>query len=304
MAPSLRPDDAEPARFYSTREVAALLRMTDRTVYELVRERQIPSVRVAGKWLFPRELLERWLDENTDASSLAARAGRTPPVLAGSHDPLLEWAVRESGCGLALLCDGSEDGVRRVAAREATVAALHLIDDDGDYNRSAFDGLAQRGAMVLVEWARRRQGLVVAPGNPLGLDGLARAASVHARPVARQPGSGSRRLLERLAAREGVALAPLLDGAATARSESEVAEAVVAGGADWGLAIESAARRHRLDFVPLHDERVDLLVRRFDWFEPPMQALLAFCRGEAFRARAAALPGYDVAGLGRVVRNG
>ncbi len=304
MSPSARSEDTEPSRFYSTREVAALLRMTERTVYELVRERQIPTVRVAGKWLFPRDLVERWLDENTDATRLASRAQRTPPVLAGSHDPLLDWAVRESGCGLALLCDGSEDGLRRVAAREATVAALHLLDDDGGYNRVAFDGLPQRGAMVLLEWARRRQGLVVAPGNPLGIDGLARAAAVRARTVARQPGAGSRRLLERLAARDGVALDALLAGAETVRSESEVAEAIVAGRADCGLAIEAAARQHRLDFVPLHEERVDLLARRFDWFEPPMQSLLAFCRGDAFRTRAAALPGYDVAGLGRVVRNG
>ena len=304
MAPAPRSDDADSSRFYSTREIAALLRMTERTVYELVRERQIPTVRVAGKWLFPRDLVERWLEENTEAKSLSARADRTPPVLAGSHDPLLDWAVRESGCGLALLCDGSEDGLRRVSAREATVAALHLLDDDGGYNREAFDALPHRGAMVLVEWARRRQGLIVAPGNPLALDGLARAAAAGARTVARQAGSGSRRLLERLAIRDGVSPQALLDGADTARSESEVAEAIVAGRADCGLAIEAAARQHRLDFVPLHEERVDLLTRRFDWFEPPMQTLLAFCRSEAFRARAATLPGYDVAALGRVVRNG
>lgn len=303
--PTPRPaDDTEPARFYSTREVAALLRMTERTIYELVRERQIPTVRVAGKWLFPRDLVERWLDENTDASSLASRSVRTPAVVAGSHDPLLEWAVRESGCGLAQLCDGSEDGLRRIAAREATVAALHLLDDDGDYNRAAYDALPQRGAMVLREWARRRQGLVVAPGNPLRLDGLAAAAAARARVVVRQPGAGSRRLLERLAARDGVPLEALLGHAAGARSESEVAEAIVAGRADCGLAIETVARQHRLDFVPLHEERVDLLARRFDWFEPPLQALLAFCRGAAFRERAASLPGYDVSGLGRVIANG
>jgi excisionase family DNA binding protein len=304
MATPRSQDDAGPSRFYSTREVATLLRMTERTVYEMVRERQIPTVRVAGKWLFPRDLVERWLDENTDASSLASRAAGTPAVLAGSHDPLLEWAVRESGCGLALLCDGSEDGLRRVAAREAVVAAIHLLDDDGGYNRAAFDALPQRGAMVLLEWARRRQGLVVAPGNPMRIDGLKAAASARARLVVRQPGSGSRRLLERLAARDALDADALHDGAEGARSESEVAEAIVAGRADCGLAIEAVAHRHRLDFVPLHEERVDLLVRRFDCFEPPMQSLLAFCRGEAFRARAGATPGYDVARLGRVLANG
>lgn len=301
---SPKPPEPDTDRFYSTREVAALLRLTERTVYELVRERQIPTVRVAGKWLFPRDLLERWLDEATDASSLAARGTRTPEVLAGSHDPLLDWALRESGCGLATLCDGSEDGLRRVAARQATAAALHLLDEDGRYNLAEFAALPQRRSLVMVGWARRRQGLVVPAGNPMSIGSLADLAGAGARFVARQPGSGSRRLLEHLARRDGLALDTLLGRAELARSESEVAESIVAGRADAGLAIEAVARQHRLDFVPLHEEQVDLLLRRFDWFEPPMQALLAFCRSDAFRARAASFTGYDVSDLGRVVANG
>jgi excisionase family DNA binding protein len=301
-----RPADLErdAGRFYGTRDVAALLRVSERTVYEMVRERQIPTVRVAGKWLFPRALLERWLDENTDPGGLAARLAATPPVLAGSHDPLLEWAVRESGCGLALLCDGSEDGLRRVATNEALVAALHLVDEDGGCNAGAFAALPRPRAFVLLEWARRRQGLVVAPGDPMRLGTLADVAARGARLAVRQAGSGSRRLLERLAVAAGLPLAPLLERAEPARSESEVAEAIVAGRADAGLAIEAVARAHRLGFVPLHEERIDLVARRFDWFEPPLQALLAFGRGEAFVARAASLGGYDVAALGRVIRNG
>jgi putative molybdopterin biosynthesis protein len=298
------PPDAERARFFSTREVAALLRMTERTVYELVREKQIPTLRVAGKWLFPRELIERWLDENTDRSSLEPRGDRTPGVLAGSHDPLLDWAVRESGCGLALRCDGSEDGLRRVADRQAIVAALHLLDDDGHYNLREFAALPQRRSLVLIEWARRRQGLVLGSGRAATVTSLRDVLAAGLRVAVRQPGSGSRRLLERLARRDGVPLEGLLERAAPARDESEVAEAIVAGRADVGIAIETVARAHRLDFVALHEERVDLLMRRFDFFEPPLQALLGFCRGDAFRERAAGMPGYDISGLGRVVANG
>jgi len=298
------PPDAAPGRFYSTREVAALLRMTERTVYELVREKQIPTLRVAGKWLFPCDLIERWLEENTDRSSLEPRGERTPGVLAGSHDPLLDWAVRESGCGLALRCDGSEDGLRRVADRQASVAALHLLDDDGQYNLREFAALPQRRSLVLIEWARRRQGLVLASGLRAPVTSLADVLAAGLRVAVRQPGSGSRRLLEQLARRDGLPLERLLGRQAPARDESEVAEAIVAGRAEVGIAIEAVARAHRLDFVALHEERVDLVMRRFDFFEPPVQTLLDFCRGDAFRARAAGLPGYDVAGLGRVVANG
>jgi excisionase family DNA binding protein len=297
--------DAEDPRFLNTHEVAQYLRLKERTVYELVRARQIPSVRVAGKWLFPRDLIERWLEENTDASPLSGRAESTPRVLAGSHDPLLEWAVRESGCGLALLCDGSEDGLRRIDRREAMLAAIHLFDPaSGRYNVDEFDALSHRRAFVLVHWAVRRQGLVVAPGNPAALAGFADAARAGVRLIARQPGSGGRRLLEYLLAREGVDPADVRWAEGVARSESDVAAALVEERADAGLAIESVARQHRLDFVPLHEERVDLLVRRFDWFEPPIQTLMAFCATDAFRARAAALPGYDLGGLGQVLRNG
>ena len=79
---------------------------------------------------------------------------------------------------------------------------------------------------------------------------------------------------------------------------------VADGKADAGVAIAAAARQHRLDFVPLADEYLDLAVRRRDFFEPPLQALFAFARGEVLRARAAELGGYDVAELGRVVWNG
>jgi excisionase family DNA binding protein len=308
MASQATQRDAEVApgeRFFNTREVAEYLRLKERTVYELVRTKQIPTVRVAGKWLFPRDLIDRWLDENTDASSLAGKAPDTPALVAGSHDPLLEWAVRESGCGLATLCHGSEDGLQRVGERRAVLAAIHLLDAaSGEYNVTEFDRLPYRRSLLLFEWARRAQGLVVAPGNPLGLADLAGVAAAKARLVLRPPGSGSRRLFDALLARAGVPGDALAVVDEVAQGEADVAEAVAGGRADVGLAIESVARSHRLDFVPLHRERVDLLVRRFDYFEPPVRTLMGFCATEAFRRRAASLPGYDTSALGRVVRNG
>jgi excisionase family DNA binding protein len=296
---------AEPPRFLSTREVAEYLRLTERTVYDLVRDKQIPSARVAGKWLFPRDLVDRWIDENTDTSSLASKSASTPLIAAGSHDPLLEWAARESDCGLALLSRGSEDGLKRVNERQAMLAALHLLDaDTGEYNLREVDALPNHRSFVLIEWARRAQGLVLAPGNPRAITGLADAIARGARLVLRPPGSGARRLHEVLCARAGLAADAGAPIAELARGEAEVAEAVAEGRADAGIAIEAVARQHRLAFVPLHVERVDLLLRRFDYFEPAVQALLAFARGDAFARRAAALGGYDVSGHGRVIRNG
>ena len=95
--------------FLTTKEVAAYLRIKERRVYELVRQRAIPCTRVTGKWLFPKALIDVWLAEGVDGEA----AVRPPPVIAGSQDPLLDWAVKESGCGLALLAGGSLDGLNR-----------------------------------------------------------------------------------------------------------------------------------------------------------------------------------------------
>ncbi|MDX1711685.1 MAG: helix-turn-helix domain-containing protein, partial [Rhodovibrionaceae bacterium] len=142
----------QPPELMTTREVAEYLRLKERRIYELVRQRAIPCTRVTGKWLFPRALIDLWLAENAEGAA-APRQPR-PAVIAGSHDPLLEWAVKESGCGLALLPGGSLDGVSRFARGEAVGAGLHLLDpESGEYNISAVAAAAGRSDAVLLEWA-------------------------------------------------------------------------------------------------------------------------------------------------------
>jgi molybdate-binding protein len=120
----------------------------------------------------------------------------------------------------------------------------------------------------------------------------------------RQEAAGSRLLLAQLLEREGLGLEDLNFTAETARSETDLGLAILEGRAEAGLAVEAAARTLKLDFVPLMRERYDLLLRRRDYFEAPVQALLAFARGTAFRTRAGQMGGYDVSGLGRVHLNG
>lgn len=83
------------------REAAAFLRLSERSLYDLARGRRVPAALIGGKWLFPKALLERWLNAQADPRDAAQRLD-PPPILAASHDPLLDWAVRQSGCGLAL----------------------------------------------------------------------------------------------------------------------------------------------------------------------------------------------------------
>jgi len=291
------------AELMNTREVAEYLRLKERKVYDLVHEGRIPCTRVTGKWLFPKGLVDAWLAEGTALPNDVARRTRpTPRVIVGSHDPLLDWCVRESGCDLASLAGGSLDGLRRFADGEAMVCALHVLDPvSGDYNLSAAETLG--ADVVLIEWAKREQGLVVAPGNPLAIRGIADLARPGLRVALRQQGAGSRILLDCLLAQAGIPASQLTVHEPPARSETDLGQAVSEGRADVGLAVAAAARAFRLDFVPLRQERCDLVVRRRDYFEPPIQALFAFTSTAAFARRAAEMGGYDVTATGRVVWN-
>lgn len=293
----------------STKEVAEYLRIKERKVYELVRDGGIPCTRVTGKYLFPRDLIDLWLAKSTEFPGglpvPAPRATAAPPrVVAGSHDPLLEWALRESRCGFALMAGGSLDGFKRLCAGEAQVCGIHVLDAaSGAYNvpllKSAPPGLD----IVAVEWAWRQQGLVVASGNPHGLRQIKDLAKRRVRVIERQPESGSQILLGHLLRQSKLSRDALSRLDKPALSESDLALAVAEGKADAGLAIKAVARQHGLDFVPLARERYDLVLRRREYFEPPFQTLLEFARTPRFRTRAADMGGYDTGGLGTVVYN-
>src|SRR5579863_3128419 len=110
----------------TTAEVADYLRLKERKIYELVRLRRIPCSRATGKLLFPKQMIDLWVARHVEFNGPDQH--EPPPIAAGSHDLLLEWALRESGCDLALLSGGSQDGLRRLAKGEAMVAGLHIID--------------------------------------------------------------------------------------------------------------------------------------------------------------------------------
>src|SRR6266446_9012327 len=109
----------------TTDEAATYLRLSERKLYELVANGVVPCTKVTGRWLFPRATLDRWLAAGLITSAALARS-EAPPIVGGSHDPLLEWALRESGCGLASLPEGSEGGLRRLTRGEVIAAAIHL----------------------------------------------------------------------------------------------------------------------------------------------------------------------------------
>jgi len=278
------PDPGQPL-FLTTREVADLLRVKERKVYDLAAADEIPHRRITGKLLFPAQELRAWI-EGTDGSAGKER----PNVLAGSHDPLLDWAIHASGCGLATMCNGSADGLDMFEAGSAAMAGLHLPEETG-WNIGSVRNKGLQNA-VLIAWATRKRGLLVSEEA---------AGSIHSvadlkgkRIVLRQSGAGTALLFARLLEAAGLSQSDLTGASTPAHTENDAAAAVAGGEADAALGLESMAKPFRLRFLPLVDEQFDVLIDRKAYFGEPLQRLFEFARSPDFAAKAEALGGYDL----------
>jgi putative molybdopterin biosynthesis protein len=285
----------------TTDEAATYLRLSERKLYELVANAAVPCSKVTGRWLFPKAALDRWVSAGLLATAPLAQPA--PPIVGGSHDPLLEWALRESASGLATLPEGSEAGLRRLGRGEVMAAAIHLHRIDGDDDRSNAEAVANAPGLhdvVVIAFARREQGLLVAPGNPLKLSDIASVAAGRARMALRPNGAGAQLLLLALLARAGLAFEALNAVKPSCPTGPDIAQAVRTQRADCGIATRAVALSSGLDFVPLIWEHFDLALRQRDFFLPGPQALAGFLRTATFRERAAELRGYDVTATGTV----
>ncbi len=284
-------DDPETPRYLTTKEVAALLRVKERKVYDLAAAGGLPHRRITGKLLFPRTEILAWIEGGGGAES-----PERPEVLTGSHDPLLDWAVRESGSALATLWNGSLDGLDSFAGGRAALAGLH-IPEEADWNVRTVAARGIRGS-VLICWAVRARGLVL---SERVYEEVRCISDLRGRRIAmRQPGAGATALFEKLLSKEGLATTDLIPSAELARTESDAAAAVAAGEAEAALGIEAMARQFHLPFLPLVRERFDLLIDRRAYFTDRVQMLMAFARGDALRRKADAMGGYDLSETGHV----
>ena len=226
-------------------------------------------------------------------------------VAAGSHDPMLDLlgqflAARFPGCRLASANVGSLGGLVAQRRGEAHLSGTHLLDPDtGEYNLPHIRRTLGDLPVLVVTFAHREQGLIVAAGNPLdihSLDDLTRARYVN-----RQRGAGTRVLLDYELSRRGIAPQQVEGYEREEYTHLAVAAAVASGSADCGLGIRNAAMSLGLDFVPVTHERYDLVIPRAYLALPMIEHTLALLHDAEFRAAVAAQPGYDVTEMGHEV---
>ncbi len=284
--------------YLTTRELADLLRIGERKVYDLAASGDVPCIRAVGKLLFPRAEISAWLAASRSGPQVAEPA--LPPIIAGSHDPLLDWALRESGSGLASFYDGSYDGLERLATRSAQAAGLHIREESG-WNKTALCDAVGQSPVVLIEIARRQRGLLLAPGVT-GINGFADLRG--RRVVLRQDSAASQREFDAQLAVAGLSREDIKALPTRARTEEELAIALHDGKAEAGFGLGALSGLFNLGFVPLAEERFDLAIWRRAWFDPPIQALMRFLHTDVCAARTAEMGGYDLCNLGTVHYNG
>jgi putative molybdopterin biosynthesis protein len=205
---------------------------------------------------------------------------------------------RERGIEVAWWSRGSRGAIEALARGEAHVAGAHLVDPrtgepNGPWLRELVPFPCTR-----IAYANWEQGLLVPWGNPAGLTGIADIAQGRVRFVNREPGSGSRALLDEQLAAAGISSSEIAGYDTMARSHLAVGEAIAARMADAGVAIRAAGAAYGLDVIPLRTERYELIVPNHLLDLPAIGALLEVLKRPAIRAQVEAMQGYDAAGMG------
>ena len=195
-------------------------------------------------------------------------------------------------------------GIMAIRQGRTHAAGCHLLNEaDGTYNTAYLKKYFPNGGVYQVECVGRTQGLMVAPGNPLGLSGFRDIVRPGLRYVNRQKGSGTRILADYLCKQENVDRSQIYGYDREEFTHTSVAAQIASGTADAGMGIWSAARLYGLDFLPVCVEQYDLLIPDYAWDTPMVRRLLETLASPEFRTRLEGLGGYTLDHPGQVRRH-
>jgi putative molybdopterin biosynthesis protein len=226
-------------------------------------------------------------------------------VVLGSHDltiDLMAQFLAQTGGRLVSANVGSLGGLIALRRAEAHLAGSHLLDpESGEYNLSYIRRYLPGTPVTVVGLVDRQQGLIVATGNPLQIGGLEDLNRDQISFINRQRGAGTRVLLDYNLDLKGIPFQSVNGYDREEFTHLAVAAAVASGRADCGLGIQAAAMALELDFIPLFQERYDLIIPNEHFESSQLQPLLALLEDESFRNAVQALPGYDIKPMGSII---
>jgi putative molybdopterin biosynthesis protein len=222
-------------------------------------------------------------------------------VFSGSHDLALEEIAEHLNKHVTLLNlpVGSLDGLVNLRQGLCQISGAHILDETGEYNTPTVRHLFPDRNVELVTLAYRTQGLILAAGNPRGIKQLADLARGDVKFVNRNPGSGTRLWLDMELKKQGIDTSRINGYGIEVKTHSEAAALVANRKADASIGLQAAAHQFNLDFIPLFEERYDLILPREN--EKALAPLLDYLQTANFRTELNALTGYNASHSGEQI---
>ena len=295
----------------NTKEVASYLGIHEKQVYALIKSKRIPSTRVTGKWVFPKKLIDEWIESNAKTGLEQARQKSRKIegalLASGSNDPILDMLqtyLKESHPEFYIFSanTGSTEGLKALNKGYTDVAWSHLFDPkSGEYNIPFLSTYLPNVKPVVVNLFNRDLGFVTAPKNPLGIREFEDLARKGIRFVNRQKGSGTRVLLDYHLKRLKISSSKILGYEKEVYTHFEIGLSILSKEADVGIATVVVSKLLGLPFIPITRESFDMILDKSTFFEKGVQAFIEILHSQEFRNRVARVGNYDFRNSGKVL---
>lgn len=301
----------------STQEVADMLHVSKSTIYDLIRRGEIHSYKIGRKVRFTQEDVDAYIARSRhEHSTLPVRRVDThstlltpdpevpPEVILSGQDVVLDILsshLRQYGVAAGRTYLSSFEGLLALYQNKVTASACHLYDGE-EYNRSFVERLMPGIPAVMVNISYRTQGFYVREGNPRGIRGWQDLARPDLSVLNRRPGSSARILMDVELKKLGIPAAAVRGYDRILQSHLTMASAIAAGEADLAIGTERVSRQiDGIEFVPLQEERFDLVLRKDTLESGPVRTLLKILNSPAFRSEIQPFSGNDFRDLGKII---
>ncbi|HSG44793.1 MAG TPA: substrate-binding domain-containing protein [Anaerolineales bacterium] len=260
---------------------------------------EVSEIRKTGK------VTEKFYRAKADALLLQEvilpKTNKPAVIFSGSHDLALEGIAEhlEKHVTLLSMPVGSLDGLVNLRQGLCQISGTHLLDITGEYNTPFIRHLFPDRDMEIVTLAYRTQGLMLVSGNPKGIKKISDVANSKIRFINRNAGSGTRLWFDNELQRLKIPTEKITGYDKVVKTHSEAASLIAANTADVSIGLQAAAHQHGLDFIPLFDERYDLVLPREN--EKTLTPLLDYLQTAYFRTKLNTLTGYNTSHSGEQI---
>ena len=295
----------------STKEVAKYLGIHEKQVYALIKSKRIPSTRVTGKWVFPRKLIDEWIesDAKTGLEQARQKSRKIEGALlaSGSNDPILDMLqtyLKKSYPEFYIFSanTGSTEGLKALNMGYTDIAWSHLLDPkSGEYNIPFLSTYLPNLKPVVVNLFRRDLGFVVAKKNPYRIQGFEDLTKKGVRFINRQKGAGTRVLLDHHLKRLKISPSQINGYEREVYTHFEVGLSILSKEADVGIATMVVSQLLGLPFIPITRENFDMLMDQSAFFGKGIQAFIEVLNSKDFRNRVEGLGNYDFKQSGKII---